>query len=135
MVFLNSQGPAPYMDFAMPDVCNTPVGPAIVPIPYPNIALGSTAIPTQVKFLTLGMPAHNLATTIPLSNGDNGGLGLGVLSGLVMGPGAAMMGSTCLLIGGAPATKMGMPSKQNGISPNAFGSTMSPAQVKMAAMR
>ena len=36
------------MDMAFPDVCLTPAGPAVVPIPYPNIAMGPTAIPSQV---------------------------------------------------------------------------------------
>lgn len=134
-MFVNSQGPAPYMDFAFPDTCNTPVGPVIVPIPYPNIGLGATAVPTQFKFLLMGMPAHNLATTRPMTNGDNGGLGLGLLSGMVMGPATAAAGSTVLLVGGPPATKMTMPTKQNGLSPNAFGMTLSPSQVKMLAMR
>jgi len=135
MVFVNAQGPSPYLDFAMPDVCNTAVGPAVVPVPYPNIALGNTAVPAQVKVLLMGMPAHNMATVKPMSNGDNAGALLGILSGMVMGPGSAMMGSTVLMVGGTPATKLGMPTKQNGISPNAFGATLSPAQVKMAALR
>jgi hypothetical protein len=33
------------MDFAFPDVCLTPSPAGPVPIPYPNIAMGPTAIP------------------------------------------------------------------------------------------
>jgi hypothetical protein len=56
------------VDLAFPDVCKTP--PAI-PIPYPNIALGPTAIPNAWNILFMCAPAHNLATVTPLTNGDN----------------------------------------------------------------
>jgi hypothetical protein len=36
MPFVNSSGPIPGMDFGFPDVCNTPLGPVVTPIPYPN---------------------------------------------------------------------------------------------------
>jgi hypothetical protein len=135
--FVNTQGPIPYTDFALPDVCLTPVppSPAPVPIPYPNIGLGPTAIPTQVKMLVLGMPVHNLTTQKPISNGDNVGVSLGVLSGMVMGPVSAAAGSTVLFAGGPPATGMANPTKQNGLSPNAFGMTLSPSQPKLLTTR
>ena len=102
---VNSQGPIPYVDIAMPDVCLTPVppSPAPVPIPYPDIGLGPTAIPAQVKMLVLGMPVHNMMTQKPISNGDNVGVSLGVMSGIVMGPvsaaGFAAMGARIPLSG------------------------------------
>lgn len=134
-MFVTSQGPAPAMDFAFPDVCRTPVGPAIVPIPYPNIALSNTAIPTQVKTCLMCMPAHNLATQKPLTNGDNAGIAMGMISNLDMGPAVAAMGSTNLFIGGMPAIKMTSPTKQNGVCPNAMGATLSPSQVKLMSLR
>ncbi|MEW6256042.1 MAG: DUF4150 domain-containing protein [Pseudomonadota bacterium] len=134
-MFVTSQGPAPAMDMAFPDVCKTPAGPAVVPIPYPNIALSNTAIPSQVKLLLCAMPAHNLSTQIPLSNGDNAGVLMGVASNLVMGPKSAAMGSTNFFVGGAPAIKLTSPSKQNGSSPNVPGMTMTPSQVKMMSLR
>jgi hypothetical protein len=134
---VNSQGPIPYVDFAMPDVCLTPVppSPAPVPIPYPDIGLGPTAIPAQVKMLVLGMPVHNMMTQKPISNGDNVGVSLGVMSGIVMGPVSAAAGSTVLFVGGPPATGMANPTKQNGVSPNAFGMTLSPSQPKLMTTR
>ena len=61
------------MDMAFPDVCLTPaVVP--VPIPYPNIAMGPTAIPNQVVVNIMAMPAHNLGTITPMTNGDNAGV-------------------------------------------------------------
>ena len=129
------------MNFGFPDVCltpiPTPVGPVPVPIPYPNIALGMTALPPTacLKVLLTAGPAHNMMTTIPMSNGDNIGVNLGVLSGMVMGPSRHMMGSTNVLYGGMPATKMTSMTGQNGISLNAPGMTLVPAQFKILLMR
>lgn len=134
-MFVTSQGPTPAMSMAFPDVCKTPVGPAVVPIPYPNLSLANTAVPTQTKVLLMCMPAHNLTTQTPLSNGDNAGVLMGVVSSLVMGPKASAMGSTNLMIGGAPAIKLTSPSKQNGMSPNVPGVTLTPSQVKLMALR
>ena len=54
------------VDLAFPDVCLTPM-PAPTPIPYPDIALGPTAIPNALNILFMGMPAHNMATVTPLT--------------------------------------------------------------------
>ena len=39
------------MDMGFPDVCLTPTPAGPVPIPYPNIGMGPTAIPGQVKVM------------------------------------------------------------------------------------
>ncbi|WP_084788924.1 DUF4150 domain-containing protein [Bradyrhizobium sp. Cp5.3] len=135
MTFVNSSGPMSAEDHAFPDVCNTPSGPVFVPNAYPNIAMNTTAIPTQSRFLIMCMPAHNMTTERATSMGDNAGVALGVISGLVMGPGRAKAGSDNLSIGGSPATKMGMPTKQNGANPNAFGLSISPSQTRLMALR
>ncbi|MFG1295541.1 DUF4150 domain-containing protein [Xanthobacter variabilis] len=134
-MFVTSQGPLPAMDFAFPDTCRTPVGPAIVPLPYPNIGLSNTAVPTQTKVCLTCMPAHNLLTQKPLSNGDTAGVGLGMVSNLMMGPVSAASGSTNFFIGGMPAIKMSGPTKQNGACPNAAGLTISPSQMKVMSLR
>ncbi len=135
MTFVNSSGPMLGVDHAFPDVCKTPSGPAVVPIPYPNVTMNTTAIPTQSRCLIMCMPAHNMTTERAFSMGDNAGAALGVISGLVMGPGRANAGSDNLSIGGSPATKMGMPTKQNGANPNAFGLSISPSQTRLMAQR
>jgi len=119
------------LDFAMPDVCLTPVPPVVVPIPYPNISVPTTAIPSQVKVLTLAMPNHNLITITPMTNGDNGGVNMNPMSGMVMGPSKQLMGSVKTFIGGMPATMMLRPTGQNGMSPGAFGASLVPSQVKL----
>jgi hypothetical protein len=114
------------MDMAFPDVCLTPAGPAVVPIPYPNIAMGPTAIPSQTIVMIMAMPAHNLATVTPLTNGDNAGVMMGVASGLVMGPSRHLTGSFTVLFGGVPATRLTSMSLQN--STNAPGARLVPSQ-------
>lgn len=137
MVFVKSQMAG--MDFAMPDVCVTPIpspaGPVPTPLPYPNTALPMSAIPSQFKVLIMAMPAHNMMTTTPMSNGDNAGVMMNPLSGMVMGPSRNLMGSTNYLIGGFPATKMLSPTGQNGMSPGAFGASLAPSQVKVMSLR
>jgi len=66
------------LDTGFPDVCLTPTPAGPVPIPYPNLAPGPTAVPAQVKVMYMFTPAHNMATMAPLTNGDNGGVATGV---------------------------------------------------------
>lgn len=113
------------MDLAFPDVCLTPT-PVPVPIPYPNIAMGPTAVPNNPTVLFMMGPAHNLATTIPMTNGDNAGVNLGVASGTVMGPSRHLTGAFTVLINGAPATRLTSMSLQN--STNAPGARIVPSQ-------
>jgi len=114
------------MNMAFPDV-----------IPYPNIALGPTALPPTacLKVLLMAGPAHTLMTTIPMSNGDNAGVLMGVVSQIVMGPSRHLMGSTNVLYGGIPATKMTSMTGQNGMNLNIPGMTLVPAQFKVLLMR
>lgn len=131
MPFVNTQMGG--MDFGMPDVCLTPTPVGPIPIPYPNIAVPMTALPptASLKVLTVVMPTHNLITTIPMSNGDNAGVNMGVMSGMVMGPTRNLMGSVKTLIGGSPVTKMLSPTGQNGMSLNIPGMSLVPCQVKV----
>ena len=114
------------MDMAFPDVCLTPAGPAMVPVPYPNIAMGPTAIPNQTIVMIMAMPAHNLGTITPMTNGDNAGVGMGVASGLVMGLSRHLTGAFTVLFSGMPATRLTSMSLQN--STNAPGARLVPSQ-------
>jgi len=135
MVFVNSSGPIPGMDFGFPDTCNTPMGPVITPVPYPNFAMSVTAVPTQFSTYISCMPAHNISTMKPMTMGDTTGVLGGLASGMMMGPAMHMMGSTNLFIGGPPATKFLGVTGQNGMSPNAPGVTMAPSQPIMMSLR
>ena len=132
-MFAKSQGPIPGMDLAFPDVCKTP--PFAIPIPYPNIALSMTAIPTVFNQFIMGMPAHNLMTMDAVSLGDMVGVMGGVVSQIIAGPSRHIMGSTNVFCGPAPATKMLDPTAQNGLAPNAVGAMLSPSQPKVMYMR
>lgn len=116
------------VDLAFPDVCLTPM-PTPTPIPYPDIALGPTAIPNAFNILFMGMPAHNMATITPLTNGDNPGVATGVASGTVMGPSRHLTGSFTVLLKGTPATRLTSMSLQN--ATNAIGMRIVPSQFKV----
>jgi hypothetical protein len=116
------------LDIGFPDVCLTPT-PAPVPIPYPNIAAGPMGVPAAYNVLFMCTPAHNMATTIPLTNGDNVGVNLGVASGMVMGPARHLTASFTVVVMGVPATRMTSVALQN--STNCPGVRLVPSQVKV----
>ena len=128
-------------NLATPDVCLTPVptpaGPVPTPIPYPNTAMLPTALPPSaaLNVMISGTRGHNMNTQAPMSNGDNAGVNMGVMSGMVMGPCRHLMGSVGVFIMGSPATKMASPVGQNGASLNAMGNTLAPSQVRVMVAR
>ena len=123
------------MHFGFPDVCLTPTPAGPVPIPYPNLATLPMALPptTSLKHLISMMPAHNMGTTIPMSNGDNAGVAGGVASGMMMGPARNTFGSVKVFTGGMPATKMLSPTMQN-MTNCPCGTTLVPSQFKVLIM-
>jgi hypothetical protein len=54
---------------------------------------------------------------------------------MMMGPCRHQFGSTNVLVGGMPATKMLSPTGQNGMAQNIPGVTLAPAQVKVMILR
>jgi hypothetical protein len=122
-LFANTQMLA--MDFGFPDVCRTP--PFAEPLPYPNIAMAETAIPTQFETLIMCMPAHNVTTIKPLTQGDDTGVMGGMVSQVDMGPCMHVDFVTNVMIGGPPATKLLNMTMQNLI--NIDGMTIVPSQV------
>jgi hypothetical protein len=116
------------LDIGFPDVCLTPT-PAPVPIPYPNIAAGPMGVPAAYNVLFMCTPAHNMATTIPLTNGDNVGINMGVASGMVMGPARHLTAAFTVVVMGVPATRMTSVALQN--STNCPGVRIVPSQVKV----
>jgi hypothetical protein len=87
------------------------------------------AVPNVPNILFMGTPAHNLGTTIPMTNGDNAGLATGVASGTVMGPSRHLTGAFSILIKGMPASRMTSMSLQN--NTNAPGCRVVPSQTKI----
>jgi hypothetical protein len=115
------------LDLGFPDVCLTP--PVPLPIPYPNLALGPMGVPAVYNVLFMCAPAHNLTTTIVMSNGDNTGIALGVASGTVMGPARHLTAAFTVLVGGMPATRLTSVALQN--STNCPGMRLVPSQIKV----
>ncbi len=117
------------MDSGFPDVCLTPSPNGPVPVPYPNTAMGPMATPAVHHVLFMCAPAHNMGTTVPMTNGDNAGVAMGVGSGTVMGPSKHLTGAFTVILGGMPATRLTSVSLQN--STNCPGSRVVPSQVKV----
>ena len=115
------------MDIAFPDICKTP--PALLPIPYPDFATGLMGIPNAWNILLQGGPAHNLLTTIPLSNGDNPGVALGLISQTVMSRSRSITCVPNVLWKGIPATRLTSLSMQNTV--NTVGMRVVPSQFKV----
>lgn len=126
----------PGMDFAFPDVCRTPAPPPVVmvPIPYPNMAVKTMAIPptASMKHLITFMPSHHIGTTVPTSMGDNTGALGGMASQIMMGPARNIKCSTKVITGGMPATRWLDNTMQN--LTNASGMTLAPGQFKVLYM-
>ena len=116
------------VNISFPDVCLTPM-PVPTPIPYPNISFGPVSVACVYNVLWGCTPAHNLATVVVISVGDNPGVALGVASGSVMGPTRCVTAAFTVLVGGMPATRMTSVTMQN--STNAIGMTLVPAQLKV----
>jgi hypothetical protein len=113
------------IDIAFPDVCKSPV----VPIPWPNFALGCIAIPKAWNILCLCTPTHNLATITPLTNGDNAGVGLGVVMQKVMSESRHTTGAYSVRIKTSPLSRVISLTRQNG--GNTFGMRIVPSQPKV----
>ena len=134
-MYWNGNGPMAGMHFAFPDVCLVPGPFGPIPMPFPNIVQTPMAMPNQQKVMLMGMPSHNLMTKTALSQGDEAGTMGGVVSHTGMGPACGAMGSSNVILCGAPVAKFGMPTKQNGTVPNAVGMTIAPSQTKVMSMR
>ncbi|WP_115719795.1 DUF4150 domain-containing protein [Gallaecimonas mangrovi] len=113
------------MNLGFPDVCLTP--PFALPIPYPNIALSLTHIPSQFKVIIGGGLAENLLTEGTVSLGDMTGVQTGLISHEVAGQDQPVLGSFKVLYGTAFATRLTSINIQNGI--NSIGISLTPAQV------
>jgi len=68
-----------------PDVCKTPVGNAIVPIPYPNISKSGDLDKGSKSVKINGAPACLSSSEISTSTGDEAGSAKGIGSGTTKG--------------------------------------------------
>jgi hypothetical protein len=115
--------------FAFPDVCNTQVGPATVPLPYPNIGQLSDAQDTSTKAgdqgaVEVGGKPVVLAdqSKIQTSTGDEAGSIGGITSGVTKGEVKFTRGSATVQIHGKAVVRMFDPTTQN--KGNAVGTVL-----------
>lgn len=99
---LPSSNKGPSLNFGFPDVCLTPVGPVIVPIPYPNFGAHAMAVAFSPNVMTAMIPALNLGSVIPLTTGDEPG----VAHWTVMGPGTFDVGNPVVNVNMLPGINL-----------------------------
>ena len=126
-MFVNSQLMG--VDTGFPDVCKTPT-PAPVPIPYPAIGAGPMGVPAAYTILSMFTPPHNLMTTIPITNGDNAGVALGLVVPLVMAPTRPVTGAFTVIVNGAPVTRVTSVNAGN-MGNNPPNARIVPSQIKI----
>jgi hypothetical protein len=127
MPFTSAQGPLPGLDFAVPDVYLQ--APLMIPIPFFSMGFRITHIPICLRFLIMCMPSHNIMGRTPVTIS---GPGPGLLSGMVCSESDNITCSVKFFIQAMPATRSLMDvTTQNGISPNSFGITIVPSQIRL----
>jgi uncharacterized Zn-binding protein involved in type VI secretion len=92
-----------------PDVCLTPVGNAVVPIPYPNLGKSSDTTNGPKTVTTDGKMPMVKGSTFSQSTGDEAGSQKGVASGTNKGECEFLMYSADVKIEGKNACRMGDP--------------------------
>jgi len=117
--------------FAMPDVCKTQMGPAVVPIPYPNIAEMMMGDPPADTVLVSGVPPLTKMSKIPISEGDDAGTDGGLVSETFIQEVAFETCSMSVTFQGKPAVCLMDAITANKM--NAEGMVDSPSQVLVSA--
>jgi hypothetical protein len=92
-----------------PDVCKTPIGPSIVPIPYPNLgqAIHTSKGPKSVK--TDGKMPMVKSAKYSTSTGDEPGVAKGIISSKIKGVCEFMMYSFDVKFEGKNVCRLGDP--------------------------
>ena len=114
-------------NIGFPDVCLTQVGPAPVPIPYPNISLNPMSVASCYNVLVTAMPLNNMMTKQAMTNGMQAGA---VHPAGIMKPGGYTMGNPIVIGNGLPAQNLLMPTNGNGFN-NPIGATLIPSAVNV----
>ncbi len=132
-MFVLTMGPG--MCMAFPDVCKTPII-VPVPIPYPNISESSLVDVAAETILVDGLPALNQLSEIELSQGDDAGVELGLISEDLMGMTNFIVGSIGVIMDGAPAQRLTSVTGQNAMEvlDNIVGACIVPSQFQVLAL-
>jgi hypothetical protein len=117
-----------------PDVCKTQVGPATVPLPYPNTGQLATGEKTTTKVMVEYMPAYTEDSKLPMSQGDEAGALGGVVSGMNMGEVAFRTTSSKVSFEGKKVVVLTAMTAHNGSNANMpAGTLVAPSQAKVLA--
>jgi len=111
----------------IPDVCKTPIL-VPVPIPYPNITMSATHIPSVFNVMFGPGLAENILTEGTISLGDEPGVLGGLISNIFMGPDKYILGSFKVIVGTGFAMHMTSLVGMNGMPFNTIGISLVPAQ-------
>lgn len=111
--FANSRGIAHKgsggMSIVFPDVCKTPIGPSVVPIPYPNIGKSSDTSKGPKSVKTDGKMPMVKGAQYSTSTGDEPGSLKGIVSSTTKGVCEYMMYSFDVKFEGKNVCRMGDP--------------------------
>lgn len=88
-----------------PDVCMTPVGNPLVPIPYVNVAKSIDAVNGSKTVTVDGHPIMLKDSDFSISSGNEAGTGGGVSSGVIKGKAKFVNYSNDVFIEGKPACR------------------------------
>jgi len=123
-------------DLGFPDVCLTPVGPVPTPIPYPDIAESITSAPAAYNVLVDCMPVINTLSEGLVSEGDDTGVELGVVSHMISGETRYEVGCFTIFVDGMPAQRLTSVTGQNCmvLLPNGPGMCIAPSQVTVLSL-
>jgi hypothetical protein len=119
------------LDFSFPDVCLTMVGPDPAPVPYPNFSETITTEPSVDNVTIDCMPVINLMSKGLVSEGDEAGELLGMVSHMDSGETGYTLGCFTIFMGGAPCQRLTSLTEQNCLEvlPNSVGLAIAPSQV------
>ena len=109
-------------NIGFPDPCNTIVGPATVPLPYPDLALNSQAMPFVPHVKLTMMNALNMATKIMMTCG----MEAGAAHPLLKGTGAYTMGNPIVKVAFLSAINLLCPTTGNNMN-NGLGAVLVPS--------
>ena len=97
------------MSTVFPDVCKTPIGPSIVPIPYPNLGKASDTSKGPKSVKTDGKMPMVKGALYSTSTGDEPGVAKGIISGKIKGVCEYMMYSFDVKFEGKNVCRLGDP--------------------------
>ncbi len=101
-MFALTMGPG--MNFGFPDVCKTP--PFAEPIPYPNISESTTSAPAAYNVLIDCMPTLNQTSLGLVSEGDDAGVMMGLISEDISGMTPYLVGCFTIMADGPPVQRL-----------------------------